>query len=115
MISMYKNASIKRLLLKTAGCIGHSAHKYFDRILSAPSGLSDIEPEIAERIVSMGFHSDDVIESACSAALERQVFNAVDFNILVCEADRSLLSQSKENICFLQDRPVVIESRPFIN
>ena len=52
-----------------------------------PSGLSDIELEIIERIVSMGIYSDDVIEAACAVAFEKRISNAVDFNILVCGID----------------------------
>jgi len=84
---MHKNASIKRLLLKTAGCIGHSAHKYVSRFFSGESQHSDTELEIIERVFSMGFYADDSIETACSIALETRIFNTIDFTILVSEVD----------------------------
>lgn len=51
--------------MKTAGHIGHSTHKYVSLILSLQSELSNIELEIIERIFTMGFYSDNVIDTAC--------------------------------------------------
>jgi hypothetical protein len=81
-----KNGSIERLLLKITGYIGHSTRRYVSDLLSG-SLLSSIELEIIERILSMGFYSDDVIEKACSVALEKRVFNVVDLNLLISEID----------------------------
>lgn len=91
MISNKTDSSIKRLLLKTARYIGHSSHKYFS-FLCDNNSLSPIELEILERIITMGLYSDEVIECACSTALDRNIKNVVDFNFLVDKVNNSILN-----------------------
>ena len=75
---------ITRLLNKISRYIGKSCFLYISSVCDNDS-LSRIELQILERIFTIGFYSDEVIESACFSALNKDVMNVVEFNFLIDE------------------------------
>ena len=73
--------SAKRLLRKIAKYIGKSCFLYISRLCENDS-LSSVDLEILERVFTIGFYSDEVIERACFAALNLEVTNVVEFTFL---------------------------------
>ena len=84
--------SIRRLLCKTARLIGHSCFKYISLLCDSNNSLSHIELEILERIFTMGLYTDEIIDCACFTALEQNVKNVVDFNLLLDEVNNSIIN-----------------------
>ena len=82
------NPSIIRLLLKIAEYTGPACFQYFSLML-ANNTLSPVELEILERIFTMEFYIDGVIENACSSAMNKDISNVVDFCFHVAETDRT--------------------------
>jgi hypothetical protein len=88
MITKTSNQSIIRLLLKIAECVGPACLQYVSLILE-DNFLSSVELEILERIFTMDFYTDEVIEEACFSAMKKGISNCIEFCFHVAETDNT--------------------------